>query len=86
MAKLYKHQDEVEQRMFAYDINSLKQRSEEFKTAWDSNSKLEFTITLQDIFEACPRKYCKSESYIRLAKYLLTRQITLVIISRKKKK
>ena len=47
MAKLYKHQDEVEQRMFAYDINSLKQRSEE---------------------------------------YLLTRQITLVIISRKKKK
>ena len=47
----YEHNPIVEERMFAMDVESLKQLSPEFKKAYETGEKYEFTIKLSDIIE-----------------------------------
>ena len=46
----YSHNNEIEERYFALDIESLKQHDEGFKTAYDGGSGYELTIKLMDLF------------------------------------
>ncbi len=86
MNNTYQHANEIEERYFALDIESLKQHDEGFKTAYDGGSGYELTIKLMDLFMICPRKRQRKQQYGRLAKYLASRGITLRIISRKQNK
>ena len=79
----YSHNDEIEERYFALDIESLKQHDEGFKTAYDCGSSYELTIKLMDLFVICPRKRQRKQQYGRLVNYLESKGITLSIISRK---
>ena len=83
MSSIYQHSDEIEERYFALDIESLKQHDEGFKTAYDGGSGYELTITLMDLFVICPRKRQRKQQYKRLVNYLASKGITLSIISRK---
>ena len=80
----YSHNDEIEERYFALDIESLKQHDEGFKDAYDGGSSYELTIKLMDLFVICPRKRQRKQQYKRFANYLASKGITLRIISRKK--
>jgi len=82
----YSHSNELEERYFALDIESLKQHDEGFKTAYDCGSGYELTIKLMDLFVLCPRKRQRKQQYGRLVNYLATKGITLRIISRKHNK
>ena len=86
MSSIYQHSDEIEERYFALDIESLKQHDDGFKTAYDGGSGYEMTIMLMDLFVICPRKRQRKQQYKRLAKYLASKGITLRIISRKHNK
>ena len=86
MSSIYQHSDEIEERYFALDIESLKQHDDGFKTAYDGGSGYEMTIKLMDLFVICPRKRQRKQQYKRLAKYLASKGITLRIISRKHNK
>ena len=82
----YSHSNELEERYFALDIESLKQHDEGFKTAYDCGSDYELTIKLMDLFVICPRKRQRKQQYKRFVKFLASRGITLSIISRKRDK
>ena len=82
----YSHNDEIEERYFALDIESLKQHDEGFKTAYDCGSGYELTIKLIDLFVLCPRKRSRKQQYGRLVNFLASKGITLRIISRKQNK
>lgn len=82
----YSHNDELEERYFALDIESLKQHDEGFKDAYDCGSDYELTIKLMDLFVICPRKRQRKQQYGRLVNYLASKGITLRIISRKHNK
>ena len=47
----YYHNPIVEERYFAMDIESLKQYDDQFKKAYETGEKYEFTIKLSDIIE-----------------------------------
>ena len=83
MSSIYQHSDEIEERYFALDIESLKQHDNGFKTAYDGGSGYEMTIKLMDLFVICPRKRQRKQQYKRLVNYLASKGITLSIISRK---
>ena len=83
MSSIYQHSDEIEERYFALDIESLKQHDDGFKTAYDGGSGYEMTIKLMDLFVICPRKRQRKQQYKRLVNYLASKGITLSIISRK---
>ena len=80
----YEHNPIVEERMFAMDVESLKQLSPEFKKAYESGEKYEFTIKLSDIIEICPRHKQEKGQYQRFIRFLSTRGITMNLVSRKK--
>ena len=82
----YSHSNELEERYFALDIESLKQHDEGFKTAYDCGSGYELTIKLMDLFVLCPRKRQRKQQYGRLVNYLASKGIILRIISRKRDK
>ena len=82
----YSHSNELEERYFALDIESLKQHDEGFKMAYDSGSGYELTIKLMDLFVICPRKRQRKQQYKRFVKFLASKGITLRIISRKRDK
>ena len=82
----YSHNDEIEERYFALDIESLKQHDEGFKAAYDCGSGYELTIKLMDLFVICPRKRQRKQQYGRLVNYLASKGIILRIISRKRDK
>ena len=86
MIKNYQHSNEIEERYFALDIESLKQHDEGFKAAYDCGSGYELTIKLMDLFVICPRKRQRKQQYGRLVNYLASKGITLRIISRKHNK
>ena len=79
----YNHSNELEERYFALDIESLKQHDDGFKTAYHGGSGYEMTIKLMDLFVICPRKRQRKQQYKRLVNYLASKGITLSIISRK---
>lgn len=83
MNNTYQHANEIEERYFALDIESLKQHDEGFKAAYDCGSGYELTIKLMDLFVICPRKRQRKQQYKRFVKYLASRGITLIITSRK---
>ena len=80
----YEHNPIVEERMFAMDVESLKQLSPEFKKAYESGEKYEFTIKLSDIIEICPRHKQEREQYRRFIRFLASKNITMNLVSRKK--
>ena len=80
----YEHNPIVEERMFAMDVESLKQLSPEFKKAYESGEKYEFTIKLSDIIEICPRHQQEREQYRRFIRFLKSKNITMNLVSRKK--
>ena len=80
----YEHNPIVEERMFAMDVESLKQLSPEFKKAYETGEKYEFTIKLSDIIEICPRHKQEREQYRRFIKFLASKNITMNLVSRKK--
>ena len=80
----YEHNPIVEERMFAMDVESLKQLSPEFKKAYETGEKYEFTIKLSDIIEICPRHKQEREQYRRFIRFLATKNITMNLVSRKK--
>ena len=82
----YSHKNEIEERYFALDIESLKQHDEGFKTAYDCGSDYELTIKLMDLFVICPRKRQRKQQYGRLVNYLASKGITWRIIRRKHNK
>ena len=86
MNNTYQHSNEIEERYFALDIESLKQHDEGFETAYDSGCGYELTIKLMDLFVICPRKRQRKQQYGRLVNYLASKGITLRIISRKQNK
>ena len=86
MNNTYQHANEIEERYFALDIESLKQHDDGFKTAYDGGSGYELTIKLMDLFVICPRKRQRKQQYKRFVKFLASRGITLRIISRKHNK
>ena len=80
----YEHNPIVEERMFAMDVESLKQLSPEFKKAYETGEKYEFTIKLSDIIEICPRHKQEREQYRRFIRFLASKNITMNLVSRKK--
>ncbi len=80
----YQHNAIVEERMFAMDIESLKQYDNQFKKAYESGEKYEFTIKLSDIIEICPRHKQEREQYRRFIRFLASKNITMNLVSRKK--
>lgn len=80
----YEHNAIVEERMFAMDVESLKQLSPEFKKAYETGEKYEFTIKLSDIIEICPRHKKEREAYRRFIRFLASKNITMNLVSRKK--
>ena len=83
MNNTYQHANEIEERYFALDIESLKQHDVGFKTAYDGGCGYELTIKLMDLFVICPRKRQRKQQYSRLVNFLASKGITLSIISRK---
>lgn len=80
----YQHNAIVEERMFAMDIESLKQYDDQFKKAYETGDKYEFTIKLSDIIEICPRHKQEREQYRRFIRFLASKNITMNLVSRKK--
>ena len=80
----YEHNPIVEERMFAMDVESLKQLSPEVKKAYETGEKYEFTIKLSDIIEICPRHKKEREAYRRFTRFLKSKNITMNLVSRKK--
>ena len=80
----YQHNAIVEERMFAMDVESLKQYDEQFRKAYESGEKYEFTIKLSDIIEICPRHKQEREQYRRFIRFLASKNITMNLVSRKK--
>ena len=80
----YLHSPIVEERMFAMDVKSLKQYDDQFRKAYETGEKYEFTIKLSDIIEICPRHKQEREQYRRFIRFLSTRGITMNLVSRKK--
>lgn len=80
----YQHNAIVEERMFAMDIESLKQYDEQFRKAYETGEKYEFTIKLSDIIEICPRHKQEREQYRRFIRFLASKNITMNLVSRKK--
>lgn len=83
--KYYKHSEEVEQRMFHLDVESLKQYSREFADAFDSGRSYSMTIELAELYKLLPRRYHAVKSYRRLQRYLRDKGIELEIVSKKTK-
>ena len=80
----YLHSPIVEERMFAMDVKSLKQYDDQFRKAYETGEKYEFTIKLSDIIEICPRHKQEKGQYRRFIKFLSTKGITMNLVSRKK--
>ena len=80
----YQHNPIVEERMFAMDVESLKQYDNQFKKAYETGEKYEFTIKLSDIIEICPRHKQEREQYRRFTSFLKSKNITMNLVSRKK--
>ena len=80
----YYHNPIVEERYFAMDIESLKQYDDQFRKAYESGEKYEFTIKLSDIIEICPRHKQEREQYRRFIRFLASKNITMNLVSRKK--
>ena len=80
----YQHNAIVEERMFAMDVESLKHYDDQFKKAYESGDKYEFTIKLSDIIEICPRHKREREQYRRFISFLASKNITMNLVSRKK--
>ena len=80
----YYHNPIVEERYFAMDVESLKQYDEQFRKAYESGEKYEFTIKLSDIIEICPRHKQEREQYRRFIRFLASKNITMNLVSRKK--
>ena len=80
----YEHNPIVEERMFAMDVESLKQYDEQFRKAYETGEKYEFTIKLSDIIEICPRHKQEREQYRRFIRFLASKNITMNLVSRKK--
>ena len=80
----YQHNAIVEERMFAMDIESLKQYDDQFRKAYETGEKYEFTIKLSDIIEICPRHKKEREAYRRFTRFLKSKNITMNLVSRKK--
>ena len=80
----YQHNAIVEERMFAMDVESLKQYDEQFRKAYETGEKYEFTIKLSDIIEICPRHKQEREQYRRFIRFLASKNITMNLVSRKK--
>ena len=80
----YYHNPIVEERYFAMDVESLKQYDDQFKKAYESGEKYEFTIKLSDIIEICPRHKQEREQYRRFIRFLKSKNITMNLVSRKK--
>lgn len=80
----YLHNALVEERYFSMDVESLKQYDDQFRKAYESGEKYEFTIKLSDIIEICPRHKQEREQYRRFIRFLSTRGITMNLVSRKK--
>ena len=80
----YYHNPIVEERYFAMDVESLKQYDDQFKKAYESGEKYEFTIKLSDIIEICPRHKQEREQYRRFIRFLASKNITMNLVSRKK--
>ena len=80
----YYHNPIVEERYFAMDVESLKQYDEQFRKAYETGEKYEFTIKLSDIIEICPRHKQEREQYRRFIRFLASKNITMNLVSRKK--
>ena len=80
----YYHNPIVEERYFAMDVESLKQYDDQFRKAYETGEKYEFTIKLSDIIEICPRHKQEKGQYRRFIKFLSTKGITMNLVSRKK--
>ena len=80
----YYHNPIVEERYFAMDVESLKQYDDQFKKAYESGEKYEFTIKLSDIIEICTRHKQEREQYRRFIRFLASKNITMNLVSRKK--
>ena len=80
----YQHNNTVEERYFSSDVLSLKQYDDQFKKAYETGEKYEFTIKLSDIIEICPRHKQEKGQYQRFIKFLSTKGITMNLVSRKK--
>ena len=80
----YQHNAIVEERMSAMDIESLKQYDDQFRKAYETGEKYEFTIKLSDIIEICPRHKKEREAYRRFIRFLKSKNITMNLVSRKK--
>ena len=80
----YYHNPIVEERYFAMDVESLKQYDDQFRKAYETGEKYEFTIKLSDIIEICPRHKKEREAYRRFIRFLSTKGITMNLVSRKK--
>ena len=80
----YEHNAIVEERYFAMDVESLKQYDNQFKKAYETGEKYEFTIKLSDIIEICPRHKQEREQYRRFIRFLASKNITMNLVSRKK--
>lgn len=80
----YYHNPIVEERYFAMDVESLKQYDDQFRKAYESGEKYEFTIKLSDIIEICPRHKQEREQYRRFIRFLASKNITMNLVSRKK--
>ena len=80
----YLHSPIVEERMFAMDVKSLKQYDDQFRKAYETGEKYEFTIKLSDIIEICPRHKQEREQYRRFIRFLASKNITMNLVSRKK--
>ena len=80
----YYHNPIIEERYFAMDVESLKQYDEQFRKAYETGEKYEFTIKLSDIIEICPRHKQEREQYRRFIRFLASKNITMNLVSRKK--
>lgn len=80
----YYHNPIVEERYFAMDVESLKQYDDQFKKAYETGEKYEFTIKLSDIIEICPRHKQERAQYRRFIRFLASKNITMNLVSRKK--
>lgn len=80
----YYHNPIVEERYFAMDVESLKQYDDQFRKAYETGEKYEFTIKLSDIIEICPRHKKEKEQYRRFIRFLASKNITMNLVSRKK--
>lgn len=82
----FKHNLEVEERIFHLDVAALGEYDESFKAAYDNGENYELDIKLNQIFLICPRKRQRKQLYERLVRFLALKGITLKISSRKHEK